>query len=314
MKKLLFLAVFLIPISIFSQSYIPIPADSTAEWRVEKKYHFKSDICLYIDDIKYYFAGDTTINTLKYSKLYKSGISYQTPLGPNANCDSTIYHFTDTYAGAIRNDMGKVFFKSLNSNTESLLYDFTLSVGDTLLRPCFSFGVNTIYAIDTVTINNRQHRRFFIKITDTVTNSIIIDSMNYITEGVGSSEGLIEEPNWEGGNELLCYAENHTPIYPIGCSCILNVGIKNNSPKQIASVKVFPNPTKGIITFEFDNMVQNTYKLTIYNILGKQVDQLQIPSSKHGFKVNLNHLPSGLYFYKIMNNTELVYSGKIIKE
>jgi len=315
MKNTLILAFLLLPFIAFSQSYIPIPADSTAEWRVKMTYHYKSNICLQVDDVKYYFMGDTVINNLIYSKLYKSGIKYQVPLGPDANCDTTIYHFTDSYVGAIRNDTGKVFFKSVYKNPETLLYDFTLNIGDTLLRPFFNFGVNTVYAIDTVTISNRQHRRFFIKTTDTLTNSSIIDSMNYITEGIGATTGLVEQPNFESANELLCYAEHHTPIYPIGCSCVLNVGLNEiKAYDQKGKIKLFPNPTMGVITFEFDNMNYNSLELTIYNVLGKQVGSYQIYGSESKYKVNLSRLENGLYYYKIMSKTGLLYAGKIIKE
>ncbi len=313
MKKLLITTILLLPFFVWSQSYIPIPADSTSEWRVMKKYHFKANICLHVDDLKYYFMGDTLINAHTYSKLYKSGIKYQTPLGPNLNCDPNIYHFTDVYVGAIRNDTGKVFYKIIYNDPEILLYDFTLNVGDTLQRPCFNFDTNTIVAIDTVTINNRQHRRFFID-SDTLTSSTI-DSMQYIIEGIGAATGLLEQANFEAANELLCYAENHIPIYPFGCSCILNVGveeIKINTKNE--NIHLYPNPVNDIITFEFNSIIHTDLRLSIYNILGKQVKQFQIPSNELKYKVNLSELETGLYFYRIWNETSIIDSGKFIKE
>jgi hypothetical protein len=313
MKKLLASLFLLTPFFVISQNYIPIPADSTSEWRVKKMYHFKAGICLYIDDIKYYFAGDTTINNRTYSKLYKSGITYQEAMGPNTTCDSTVYHFTDVYMGAIRNDRGKVFYQPPFNDPEILLYDFTLNIGNTLLRPWVENSLSTIVAIDTVIINNQQHRRFFIN-SDTA-NANYIDSSSYITEGIGASTGLIENQNWEGSNELLCYAENHNPIYPIGCSCILNVSIKKvekNSQKE--SLQIYPNPAREIITLKFTNATNGSLVLNIYDIMGKQVKQFQIPNAKLEYKAIIKWLKTGLYFYKIVNKDGIIYSGKIIKE
>ena len=313
MRKILITTLLLLPFFVWSQSYIPIPADSTSEWRVKNVYHFKSNICLHIDDIKYYFIGDTLIDTFTYSKLYKSGVYYQEPIGPDANCDSVIYHFTDVLVGGIRNDAGKVYFKSIYNDPEILLYDFTLNIGDTLKRPYFVFDANIIVAIDTVTINNRQHRRFFID-SDTLSPATI-DSTQYITEGIGSSTGLLKAANFESANDLLCYAENHIPIYPVGSSCILNVGInKIKDDNQKESVQLYPNPVKDIINLEFKNINHNDLELTIYNMMGKQVKQFQIPRGELKYMLNLSKLDAGLYFYKIWNETGIIYSGKIIKE
>ena len=314
MKKLLTIIVLLFPFFVWSQNYIPIPADSTSEWRVKKTYHFKGDICLQVDDINYYFIGDTLINNLTYSKIYKYGIHYQVPLGPNSNCDPNVNHFTDVYVGAIRNDTGKVFFKSIYNNPEILLYDFTLNIGDTLKRPCFgsTTDTNIVVAIDTVTINNRQHRRFFI--SDGSQSSGTIDSTNYIVEGIGAAIGLVEEPNWEGANELLCYAENHIPIFPFGCSCILNVGVEEIGNNQNASIQLYPNPTKDIITLEFHDRVYKDLYLSIYDLMGRRVKQFKIPNKKLKYNFNLSRFETGLYFYKINNETKIIYSGKIIKE
>jgi len=313
MKKLLITLFLFIPFFVISQSYIPIPADSTSEWRVKKVYHFKGDICLYTDDIKYYFVGDTTINSLTYSKLYKSGITFQEAMGPNVICDSTIYHYTDVYVGAIRNDTGKVFYKSSYNDPEILLYDFTLNIGDRLIRPWVGVDTSIVVAIDTVTINNQQHRRFFINVG--TTNANYLDSSRYITEGIGASTGLVENQNWEGSNELLCYAENHSPVYPVGCSCVLNVGVKEIlHERQKERVQIYPNPTKEIVTLKFNNTTHNSLEISIYDILGKRVKQFQFLNAKLEYKVNLKGLRTGLYFYKIQDENGIIYSGKIIKE
>ena len=72
---------------------------------------------------------------------------------------------------------------------------------------------------------------------------------------------------------------------------------------------VFPNPANEYISLSFPNGIE-TVEFYIYNNLGQLVFEKEINNSNGSF--NIENLSSGIYFYKIKNNT-FVQSGKIIK-
>ena len=83
-----------------------------------------------------------------------------------------------------------------------------------------------------------------------------------------------------------------------------------NLPVKNSNVSVFPNPFNETVTFSLPATVDNG-TITIFNGSGKVVFetnfQLQEPV------VNLSHLPTGVYFYKINSKEKFLYSGKVVK-
>jgi hypothetical protein len=83
-----------------------------------------------------------------------------------------------------------------------------------------------------------------------------------------------------------------------------------NLPEKNSNVSVFPNPFNETVTFSLPATVDNG-TITIFNGSGKVVFetnfQLQEPV------VNLSHLPTGVYFYKINSKDKFLYSGKVVK-
>lgn len=82
------------------------------------------------------------------------------------------------------------------------------------------------------------------------------------------------------------------------------------STDDITSVKflVYPNPAKDRIMVSFPNGFE-TAKISLFNNLGQMVLEKEILSNE---ALSLDHLTSGMYFYKIKSNS-LLQSGKIIK-
>lgn len=168
--KILFLLGFVLGTFTSSAQYIPIPTDSTAFWKVEwYDYQFCGPIQPNAS-FRTYFSGDTIINGLTYAKAYNVGYSQCFPLG---------------YAGALRNDSinRKVYFVEVDSTNEKLLYDFNLSIGDSIpqLNP---YTVIYVTSIDSILINGTYLRRFAFSYIGGSNGS-------YIIEGIGSMTGLI---------------------------------------------------------------------------------------------------------------------------
>ncbi len=76
---------------------------------------------------------------------------------------------------------------------------------------------------------------------------------------------------------------------------------------SVSTLKVQPNPSKDIITLS--NVINNGL-ITIMNITGNQVIQTNLNNSK---TININNLPSGIYFIQALTNDGL-QSAKFVKE
>ena len=77
-------------------------------------------------------------------------------------------------------------------------------------------------------------------------------------------------------------------------------------------INVYPNPTEGIITFEFDFSNTDGLDLIMYNSLGQSVGNFQLKSNN--LQLNIGFLKSGFYYYNIKDKAVVIYRGKIIKK
>jgi hypothetical protein len=83
-----------------------------------------------------------------------------------------------------------------------------------------------------------------------------------------------------------------------------------NLPEKNSNVSVFPNPFNETVTFSLPATVDNG-TITIFNGSGKVVFETNIQLQEP--VVNLSHLPTGVYFYKINSKDKFLYSGKVAK-
>ncbi len=97
------------------------------------------------------------------------------------------------------------------------------------------------------------------------------------------------------------------PISVVGiCKITTNIeeSLFNNT------IAVYPNPSNGIFQLTFDNMQLINGALEILNALGERV---YITSNiKSQMQIDLSALSKGIYFVKIVGETEQVYNQKIV--
>ncbi len=77
----------------------------------------------------------------------------------------------------------------------------------------------------------------------------------------------------------------------------LNTTAIDNGEKQ-NKLKIFPNPTNGIITINNGQVSQ----ITVYNSLGKVVKTIPITHHRNQTQVNLSDLPKGIYVLEFDSN------------
>lgn len=77
-------------------------------------------------------------------------------------------------------------------------------------------------------------------------------------------------------------------------------------PKEYNLAQNYPNPFNPATTIRYSLPEKGHVKLSLFNVLGKEVLTLideEKPAGAYSFKMNLQNLPTGVYFYKIKAGT-----------
>lgn len=77
-------------------------------------------------------------------------------------------------------------------------------------------------------------------------------------------------------------------------------------------IQVFPNPFTNEITIQLNAENFGNHELKIYTVLGKEVVQVSLESTET--KITTNDFPSGVYFYQITHDNQIVQAGKLISQ
>lgn len=89
-------------------------------------------------------------------------------------------------------------------------------------------------------------------------------------------------------------------------------GIKNIQNQLVS--KSFPNPTKDIITIEFENIDNSPFEVAVYNESGSKI-LLKKTTNQSSLELDLRHISAGIYYYRLTNlKSREISFGKIVKE
>jgi hypothetical protein len=323
MKKLplLFIFTLIIGSQLFSQTYRKLVEDG-------KTWSIVTEI---VDDIStswISFGADTIINNETYKRVL---VSDNPSLLPS-------YCF-----GFIREDSTKKVYFMNNSYEEGLLYDFNVSIGDTVpIDNTFSWPncledltavVDTIFYSSILTIENNCNYLppvFNPSFLDNSERKIIIvrkidseDQLDYWIEGIGSISGILEscshfkpclsfdcDPVF-AYHYLLCHFEGENHIYELDelyYGCHISV---NTNYVEINEISVFPNPvTENVFTIEFGSHF--TGNLILINAFGNTVLKKTVNSSASKISVELPNIPTGLYYLMATDFLGNIHTLKII--
>ena len=273
-----------------AQEYLPI-AQKGNEW------HTFETAIHWINNIVNWCTGDTIIEDVRYMKIMGSIND-----GPSAL-------FT-----VLREENGKVWMRYLSTSEETLLYDFTASVGDTLCfgEPGASFVLDSI---STEQIGGVDRRKFWFGLEyDDLGRPRTQETW---VEGIGSDYGLLWSGYWripDGWHCLLCFHQNGELVWqnPEYNTCTYPYdAVEENKDSEIS---VYPNP--GNNTLNIRTALQNA-RIEIYDIAGKQVCNQEITGNNT--RINAEGWPSGTYVWKVYTgvstgSTTLAETGKWIKE
>jgi len=302
-KSISLLAILLIALSVsWAQQSNRFPIKPGSVWRINYEYscsnyffsHENGD-----EEYKYFIDGDTMVGVRTYFKLYKTGILFL----------DEPFRIEHKYMGAIRDSADRFFYIAEEENTENLLYDFSVNVGDSIQVD----GSSMKYPVDEIDILENGRKRYFLYLV-----SVHCGSANTIIEGIGWLGGLLEGNSCSGhpgvrGSYLVCYSEDEQPVYvtdhmrcgePVVCSNIFTGAGELKKPLQ---PEVFLMPG-GMLKVRLPRHSREAVEIRIFDATGavkitKQGDPVE--------PVDIRNLESGIYLMRLSSGND-TYATKFV--
>lgn len=242
------------------------------------------------------FSGDTVVDDLTYKKVLK--------------CTEETQSEWSTY-GLIREDNENRVFLRPVGYIEGLVYDFGVSIGDSVVALNVFINPDTLHfvvtQIDSVLLLDGYRKRVSLFEYNNIKEEVWI-------EGVGSLFGILNSCNDSygglcGSYEGLCYEEDGTLVYRLEeyneCYVSITTNVEDReSPKLIIS----PNPAKSFVNLTFDEAGHK--EIEIYNLQG--VKLISAKGTGNQFSVNLEQLKKDIYIFKVRSNDIIYPSYKLI--
>lgn len=300
----LIVGMFLISnIQLKSQNYIPMALDS-ARWIVKLDY---METPIPVDGLwEYYANGDTLVEGTFYMKIYKRNLEVsQTgpPFTPISEYELTALMRDDIAEKKVYViPVAENVYSSCDLGVESLLYDFSLNVGDTValcVLPDIYGEPYFISSIDEALMYGMNTRLFFVDVF-----------LGCYCEGIGSDYGLLEDMFIPVKNANYNLYGTSLAYYCRKIPCGLIVGT-NDKPLP-SDFSVYPNPANREIYIQLPtNTPPSVTKIEVYSAEGRLIHKA-IPAN-NPYVLNAESLVSGLYLIRMWDG-KVWQSGKVIRE
>jgi len=292
MKKLIFIFSFIVlKVSLSAQLHYFLP---------------RNNAVMSILDQKYWFEGDTIINGVRYTKIYRQKCKSETECGELS------------YYAAVREDtIGAKIYAVYPCDSARLLYapyvcddvllaDFDVHAGDQVDIYCNWLWLDrqlvTVDNVDSIQINNQYRKRINLRKNYWTPDSWV--------EGIGSVIFGLFFPAPEGVVDVgdvpkfLCLHLNNELLYqnPEYDTCFLR-----DSGAGIPSVASPEDRTYYSVTND-QLYIYGNYTCQIYNVRG-----FLISSGIQSSAMNISSWATGIYFIQLYDGNKLVYSGRFVK-
>lgn len=348
-----------------AQAYQYHPLDTNAVWGLENNH----SVFPFTPNERNFWtqnlSGDTTINNQNYKLLHFKS-AWRSLLGTSLNTHGQYSHVL----GGIREDSTKkVYFYSFGNlsakcspmyghfsanglldsvftpNQDVLLYDFGMSLGDSILRyidrntgSCVESYQAYVTAVDSIQLNDNTHRkRFHLKGAYTMSTLSTQDTIRYFwVEGIGLLQDLsvLGEPvpfegllggihcNWlniSGVDDLTvlgCFKENGFEMYSnnLGYCDTLPphlVKVEEINLEETVSIKINPNPFSQQTRLSVNKINVGILKVKIFYTTGRLLRVEQSYNTSEMI-IHRKNLQEGLYFYELLADEQLIGAGKFV--
>ena len=325
MKRILLIVACIIAITTTSKAqdsvvYKSVLGDSIAEWYVLETFSnggsgkTRSYTIATEDTV---ILSDTIYNTYRCNdEIFYSCSGFQGIPGDFRNYDKYIRE---------SEDRSKLYFRTSLSNTEILLMDLNLEVGDTVDTETWIWdGVSyndTAIVVDSIYYHNdMKHIRTNYYVSMRPLGGILYyDTLQFI-EGIGPNFGITYIPSVMLAEEyysyrytLICYYRDGIHEY----NRIADPGIQHCELTWIydgideaddSKASLYPNPTKDKVFIT--NLVAEEHYIKVVSQMGIEVKTITAYGTE--IEIDLKELPNGVYNIVIVNSNGLT-SKKIIK-
>ncbi len=269
-----------------AQSYQPFIQENVT-W--QNMYIDAGSIHIYSGGLHYYIGDTVSVSGVTYHELNTYALVPATPYRYDFYIDTT----SKGSFGLIREDIAarKVYHMDVNGGPESILFDFSLAVGDTLL-PCY------INVYQPLIVTSIQWETF---LDGSTRRQWVFDNGFNYTESLGSSQGYFVPMQMGLGFYYTqgCHTVDSLPLYPTvlnspitdRCYTYLHQQILPAAP----AIRVYPNPAQKYLTIERPQ--ETRAPLVLYNAIGQVVLSTVLEARQE--TVALGTLPAGWYTYRI---------------
>jgi hypothetical protein len=86
----------------------------------------------------------------------------------------------------------------------------------------------------------------------------------------------------------------------------------NNTINSNLNIKLYPNPSKGLMELDYDLGNNPSAKLNLYDVTGKLISSYKLDSNKGILQMNEQNLNNGVYFYHILVGEKTLKTDKIV--
>jgi hypothetical protein len=279
-----------------------------------------------------YLTGDVGTNagsTTGYNPLFVTGTIHPIPDGSTAQCASDLlvaYNYVNTLTPDIELLYPAQFGNSLVLTPHTYLMNGAATFTDTLYlnaqgnaNAVFVIQINGALTTSSYSkvklINAAQSKNVYWKIEGAVTINNYSTFRGTIICNNGALGAINTGVVLDGRALTTNGALNTTAINAVGTmipSGCATVGV--SSLEEINStVTIYPNPFTAYTIIRINDASQiNKAELRIYNVVGEEV--LNTIITKQTIALETSEFPSGIYFYKVIDNNQTIQSGKLISQ
>jgi Secretion system C-terminal sorting domain len=151
----------------------------------------------------------------------------------------------------------------------------------------------------------------------------LIAFLCYFTVGFSQSNSVASGGTETGSNGSSTYSIGQTFYsYATGSNGSVSEGLQqpfeittlgnDNFPEIILQLKVFPNPTTSFVTLSVGDANFDKFSFKLFDLNGKSISVQKIQNVET--KIEMESLPSAVYFLNVMEGSEVKKSFKIVKK
>ncbi len=310
MKTIFTMALIITMVNVKAQQPTPLQISGSGwrytGWIIQTSY-LQEDVYTFI------FNGDTIINSKLFHKYYYSLVEY------NGSYPG-ITIINKAYNGCLRSDGEKVYYIRKDSLNEILLYDYSLSIGDTVPKGLLNASAKYIIT-DTMTIqmgDGSYRMKYTLNHWD----------VPYFIYGIGYFTGLLPIDTfiirpYSDGTAFVTYCENGNRVYyhyvgGLGHAnwCDFPVAIPEQADnRQTDNLILFPNPATNefVVTIPTELLNEKQLTLRLYNSRGELIHNEPVITGGGKITMNAGGYASGLYQVSLGNGKKW-YAGKVVIE